>query len=224
MNDQRTKALGIANQKRRQIRNLRLGIEAGTTTFRELVLPRPLKTIESIPMVDVARWVPGFQARAEVRQARLGAAALVADVNLLQTVGEMPREHREWVAEFVARPAMSSAERSQRSRERDRIGSDEVVELRMALDGCRASLRRAERERDIALGKIRDLEAQVAGHQFVMPTVVAERMLIELADAVEEHKRGLSRGAPNFANADQALWAKKDEILMSGAPNLRSAA
>lgn len=219
--EQARMALGIANQKRRQIRNLKLGIEAGTMTFRELVLPRPLKTVETMPMVDVVRWMPGLQ-RGDVRQVKLGAAAILADINLLATVGDLSRENREWVSEFVMRPAMTSTERAQRSRELDRVGSDDAIELRLALDRCRALLRKAERDRDRERARADALESEVRGRQLSMPTVAAERMLAELADAVEEHKRGVSGSAPDFAHADQGLWVRKDEILMSDA--LREAA
>lgn len=215
---QRASALQLANEKRSAVRNLKMKLEGGSLTLADVLLPSPMPSVVTFAVVDVVRWVPKY---GEARQRRLGELAIEADVNLLTPVGQMSRSNREWVAEAVVpQAAMTPAERSRLFRERQVVQLDDVADR---LGRVEKLLERARRERDMALQRVAEMEAAVRGRQMVMPTVQAERMLAELADVVEEHKRGLTGSAPNFADADQCLWDAKDQILASDAC-LRSAA
>jgi hypothetical protein len=101
----------------------------------------------------------------------------------------------------------------------DEVGDEEVQRLRWLV-------KRTEEERDAALAMVAERDKTASVHQLAMPTLDAERMLAELADAVEDHWRAVSGKAPldDWAGADERLKARKDTILLSAAPRLQAVA
>jgi hypothetical protein len=220
---QRKNALRLANEKRGAVRKIKLHLEAGTYSLADVLVPAPMAAVEQYAVVDIVRWVPRF---GDSRLRKFGAMAAEEGVNLLLAAGQMSRQGREWVVATVLDETTpkTSAERSQQQRAAVVVGSEDLLGRLMRAE------RRVERltqERNAAQAMVRELDVAVAGRQFTLPTVEAERMLAELADAVEVHKRTVTdpTSPPDkWAFADETLWNEKDRVLESGVHHLRAVA
>jgi hypothetical protein len=98
----------------------------------------------------------------------------------------------------------------------------DVKRLAHTLAYTQRRLQSAEEARNAALSALHARDKLLAGQQFAMPTVEAERMLAELADAIEEHWRDVKAG--KWDGVDERLRERKDAILSSGVPVLRAVA
>lgn len=219
---QNMNALRIANEKRGARKGLKLKLSDGHLTIEDVLLPSPMKSVQDLPLIDVLGWLPRFGPRAPANWTKLGAAAMREGVNLLTVVKGVSRADREWVVAYVSRPAMTGAERERLKREREMVRIVEPEELQRVerlLDKTEAGL-------EVERARADELARQLQGIQFTMPTAQAERMLADLADAVEAHWRAVSGSSPidDWAMADERLKARKDAILASGAPMLLAVA
>jgi hypothetical protein len=224
VDQQRRRALRSANEKRKAVKNVRHSMMDGVLPIRDVLLPTPRVAIEGLAAVDVVRWAPRLGAgnpnRATANTVALGVRAMQAGVNLLVPVGDLSFQDREWLAERAAPGPQPPSIRSRRSRYLSR----EVGDLAGSLMSAEGQLERMRLERDLALGRVEELERQVRGRQLVMPTVAAEEMLAAVVDAVEVHRRSVqdqSLPPSVWASADEVLWAEKDRVL---AGDLREAA
>jgi hypothetical protein len=218
--DQRNSALQKATAKRQAIKSLRLKLEGGHLTLGDVLLPEPASTVVGLSVIDVIRWVPYYGTKATKRWLRLGDMAIKADVNLFQNTEVMPRWARAWVVDVVTNPT-----RAPRTPERMLEQSDDADVKRLAhtLAYTQRRLQSAEEARNAALSALHARDKLLAGQQFAMPTVEAERMLAELADAVEEHWRDVKAG--KWDGVDERLRERKDAILSTGSvPVLRAVA
>jgi hypothetical protein len=215
---QRDKALRLANEKRRSLKNMKVKLEGGHLTLADVLLPTPVATIENTPVVEIVRMMPRYSVRCAARWKRLGDLANREQVNLFVEAANMPRWAREWVVQVVASSMSVDPTVSRTSFVEDDAG--EVRRLAHKLAYTERRLRSAEKARDAVVRELEARDRLLQGQQFAMPTVEAERMLAELADAVEVHKRTVTGPTPpaSWAAADETLWAEKDAILMSSAP------
>lgn len=208
MSDQFSVASEASLEMRKCRAKLRQDARTGRATFSEVLVSRA-GDLGPTTMTEVVGW--GWPRMGPVKQIRVGQLAAREGLNMVMPVRRASWGSRQKLAEVMWSVSGDSSKVTMVEVAPESAVAEDVDRLGLLLA-------RAENERDEALKRCELLEGQLACGQFAMPTVQAERLLAELADAVEEHKRGLSDGAPDFADADRRLWELKDRILVSGAP------
>lgn len=195
---------------RRQRATLKQRARASEITFGEVVLGHA-EAIGPTRFADVIQW--GWPRMGPVRQITIGRAAAREDINVLLPINKASRATRTRFVNLVGEIRGERMEASSTVLVEDTTGEEKRLSW---------LLERAEKERDAALARVVELERLVGTAQVVMPTIEAERMLADLADAVETHKRSVKSGT--WDGIDERLWQEKDSILMSGAPALQAVA
>lgn len=202
----------VARQARSKLKQR---ARSGEITVGEVIIAN-VDIMGPVRLADILDWGwPGF---GPVRQMKVGKVAARRDINVLLPVGKASRATRTAFVNIVGEVRGEPQQWASKVAE-DESRDDEVERLSWLL-------KRTEAERDGAFDTIADLERTMSVQQIVMPALDAERMVADLADAIEVHKRTVTSPSPpeKWCTADEELWEAKNTILAGRVPNLRAVA